>query len=179
MKHYNIKTGAFTLIELMIVLLIILILTMLSFYYYEPIKKKAYNLVALSDLRNLTIALELAYIDRAAYPEHLIDNISKAWVPSNAFVLDESLGFIPSKEVIVYYDSNGSESYLLATKHIMGDKIFIKSSSTSRMYSIYVELDNKSKDAPESIFPAIDLPEASPLLDDAYFSEHDKIYKSL
>ena len=152
---------------------------MLSLYYYEPIKTRAYNLVALSDLRNLTITLELAYIDRSAYPEHLIDNISKAWVPSNAFVLDESLGFIPSKDVIVYYDSNGSEDYLIATKHIRGDKIFIKSNSASRIYSIYIDPDNKSNDTPESIFPAIDLPEASPLLDDAFFSKHDNIYKSL
>ena len=179
MKIYNIKQGAFTLIELMIVLLIVYILVMLSLYYYEPIKTRAYNLVALSDLRNITIALESAYLNGKAYPEHLIDNVSETWIPSDVFVLDESTGFIPSKDVIVYYDSNGSEDYLIATKHIRGDKIFVKSSSSSRIYSIYIDPDNKSKDAPESIFPAIDLPEASPLLDDAYFIKHESIYKSL
>jgi len=179
MKIYNIKQGAFSLIELMIVLLIVYILVMLSFYYYEPIKTRAYNLVALSDLRNLTIALESAYLNGKAYPEHLIDNVSKSWIPSDASVLDESTSFMPSKGVIVYYDSNGSEDYLIATKHIEGDKIFIKSSNSSRIYSIYTDPDNKSKDAPESIVPTIDLPEPSPLLDDVYFLKHENIYKSL
>lgn len=141
--------------------------------------KRAYNLVALSDLRNFTISLEAAYIDNMSYPKCLIDNISREWLPPSAFELDNSIDFIPSKDVLVYYDSNAGEAYLLATKHFKGDRVFIKSSEASKIYSIYIETDNKSKDAPVSIFPDITLPEASHLLDDTYFMKHKTIYDPL
>ena len=173
------KTLAFTLIELMIVLLIIYVLVILSFIYYKPVMKRAYNSVALSDLRNFTISLEAAYIDNMSYPECLIDNISREWLPSSAFELDDSIGFMPSKDVIVYYDSNAGENYLLATKHINGSKIFIKSSNASLIYSIDVDNDTKRNDDSVTIFPDIDLPEPSPLLNDYYFTEHKNIFNPL
>lgn len=106
------KNRAFTLIELMVVLLIIYILVILSFIYYKPVMKRAYDLVALSDLRNFTVTLEYSYIDNMSYPKCLIDNISREWLPPNAFELDDSIGFIPSKDVIVYYNSNGGEDFI-------------------------------------------------------------------
>ena len=175
MKNNN----AFSLLELMVVLLIIYILVILSFIYYKPVMKRAYNLVALSDLRNFTIDLESAYIDNMNYPKCLIDNISREWLPPSAFELDDSIGFIPSKDVIVYYDSNTGEDYLLATKHIKGDKVFIKSSNASRIYSMYIETDNKSKDDPVPIYPIIILPKPSPLINDYYFSEHKQVFNPL
>ena len=173
------KNKAFTLIELMVVLLIIYILVILSFVYYKPIMKRAYNLVALSDLRNFTVSLEYSYIDNMSYPKCLIDNISREWLPPSAFQLDDSIGFIPSKNVIVYYDSDGKEAYLLATKHIKGDKVFIKSSNSSRIYSMYIDVDNKSDNTTLSIFPDIVLPEPSPLINDYYFSEHKQVFNPL
>jgi type II secretory pathway pseudopilin PulG len=170
---------AFSLIELMVVLLIIYILVILSFIYYKPVMKRAYNSVALSDLRNFTISLEAAYIDNMSYPECLIDNISREWLPPSAFELDDAIGFMPSKDVIVYYDSNAGEDYILATKHMKGDKMFIKSSNASRIYSVYIDPDNKSKDTPVSIYPVIVLPEPSPLLNDYYFTEHKNIFNPL
>ena len=173
------KNNAFSLLELLIVLLIIYFLLILSFIYYKPIMKRVYDLVALSDLRNFTISLEYSYVDNMSYPECLIDNISGEWLPPSAFELDDSIGFIPSKDVIVYYDSNGGEDYLLATKHIKGDKIFIKSSNASRIYSMYIDADNKSDNTTVSIFPDITLPDASPLINDYYFTEHKKVFNPL
>ena len=173
------KNNAFSFLELLIVLLIVYFLFILSFTYYKPLFRRTYNLVAISDLRNFTISLESAYIDNMSYPKCLIDNISREWLPPSAFELDDSFGFVPSKNVIVYYDSDGSEDYLLATKHIKGDKVFIKSSNTSRIYSIFIDTDNKSKNSPVSIFPDITLPVASELLNDAYFMKHRVIYSPL
>jgi hypothetical protein len=141
--------------------------------------KRAYDLVALSDLRNFTVTLEYSYIDNMSYPKCLIDNISREWLPPNAFELDDSIGFIPSKDVIVYYNSNGGEDYILATKHIMGDKIFIKSSNASRIYSIDIDNDTERNDDSVTIFPDITLPEPSPLLNDYYFTEHKNIFNPL
>jgi type II secretory pathway pseudopilin PulG len=173
------KSSAFTLIELMIVLLIIYILVILSFIYYKPLMIRAYNLVALSDLRNFTTALESSYIDNMSYPKCLIDNISEGWLPPSAFELDDAIGFMPSKDVIVYYDSNEGEDYILATKHMKGDKMFIKSSNASRIYSMYIDSDNKSDNTSVSIFPVIVLPEPSPLLNDYYFTEHKNVFNPL
>lgn len=174
---YNVSS--FTLVELLVVLLIIYVLVILSFIYYKPIMKRAYNSVALSDLRNFTIYLEAAYIDNMSYPECLIDNISRGWLPSSAFELDDSIGFIPSKDVIVYYDSNAGEDYILATKHMKGDKMFIKSSNASRIYSIDIDNDTKRNDDSVTIYPVIVLPEPSPLLNDYYFTEHKNIFNPL
>jgi type II secretory pathway pseudopilin PulG len=173
------KNNAFTLIELMVVLLIIYVLVIISFVYYKPIFRRTYNLVAISDLRNFTIDLEAAYIDNMSYPKCLIDNISKEWIPSSAFELDNSFGFMPSKNIIVYYDSYGGEDYILATKHINGDKIFIKSSNASRIYSIDIDNDTKSNGDSVTIFPDIDLPEPSPLINDYYFNQHKNVFNPL
>ena len=173
------KNNAFSLLELLIVLLIVYFLLILSFTYYKPLFRRAYNLIAISDLRNFTIDLEAAYIDNMSYPKYLIDNISGGWLPPSAFELDDSIGFIPSKDVIVYYDSNTGEDYLLATKHINGDKVFIKSSNASRIYSIYIGANNKSDNTTVSIFPDIVLPEPSPLINDYYFNEHKNVFHPL
>ena len=178
-KQKKINATSFTLVELLIVLLIIYVLVILSFIYYKPVMKRAYNIVALSDLRNFTTDLESAYIDNMSYPKCLIDNISGEWLPPSAFELDDSFGFVPSKNVIVYYDSDGKEAYLLATKHIKGDKVFIKSSNSSRIYSMYIDVDNKSDNTTLSIFPDIVLPEPSPLLNDYYFTEHKNVFDPL
>ena len=173
------KNNAFSFLELLIVLLIVYFLFILSFTYYKPLFRRTYNLVAISDLRNFTISLESAYIDNMSYPKCLIDNISREWLPPSAFELDDSFGFVPSKNVIVYYDSDGKEAYLLATKHIKGDKVFIKSSNSSRIYSMYIDVDNKSDNTTLSIFPDIVLPEPSPLINDYYFSEHKQVFNPL
>ena len=86
---------------------------------------------------------------------------------------------MPSKNIIVYYDSYGGEDYILATKHINGDKIFIKSSNASRIYSIDIDNDTKSNGDSVTIFPDIDLPEPSPLINDYYFNQHKNVFNPL
>ncbi|MDY6822093.1 MAG: prepilin-type N-terminal cleavage/methylation domain-containing protein [Deferribacterota bacterium] len=170
------KNKGFSLIELMISLLIVLILFILSVEYYKPLMKRAYNYVALSDLRNFATALEGSYIDKMGYPKALVDNLTGEWLPENVFrLIDDTIGYMPSKDVLVYYDSDGLENYIIATKHVKGDKIYIKTSMTSSIYYISEQNDNTSK---VSIYPTVKLPEASFNLDDSFFL-NSKIYDKM
>jgi type II secretory pathway pseudopilin PulG len=173
-----VKRAAFSLIELLVVILIVDILVILSFKYYKPLVNRTYNLVAISDLRNITTALEGVYPDNMNYPLALVDNLSCIWLNSNVFVLDDKIGYIPSKDVLVYYSCDRGINYVLATKHIKGDKIFIKATSTSKIYSVNVDNESGS-DNNTSIYPRIKLPEPSDSINDKYFLGKSTIYKPM
>ena len=65
MKFYTQK--GFTLLELLITMCIIMILAGIAIPSYKDYKKKAYNVRALSDLKNISTAEELYYIDNEKY----------------------------------------------------------------------------------------------------------------
>ena len=57
----------FTLLELLITMCIIMILAGIAIPSYKDYKKKAYDVRALSDLKNVSTAEELYYIDNEQY----------------------------------------------------------------------------------------------------------------
>ncbi|MGI6680536.1 MAG: type IV pilin protein [Bdellovibrionota bacterium] len=62
----NTQNG-FTLLELLITMCIIMILAGIAVPAYKDYKKKAYDVRALSDLKNVSTAEELYYIDEEKY----------------------------------------------------------------------------------------------------------------
>ena len=57
----------FTLLELLITMCIIMILASIAVPSYKDYKKKAYDVRALTDLKNIATAQELYYIDNEKY----------------------------------------------------------------------------------------------------------------
>ena len=137
----------FTLIELLVVIAIITILATISIPQFAKYRVRAYNVVALSDLRNFKVDLEAYYTDvgHLGYPPGLTgDTANNKWYTSDdvASALDDetwdsSLSFIPSNRVDVYYDVSTDRThqvYAVGTKHLNGDTMYASTSHSSRIY---------------------------------------------
>ena len=137
---------AFTLIELLVVIAIITILATISVPQFAKYRVRAYNTVALSDLRNFKVDLEAYYTDlgNLGYPETLSASQTQGqWMEYTTVTTDlnndawnAGLAFLPSNRVEVYYDaSDNLQVYILGTKHVNGSAVYASTSHTSRIYS--------------------------------------------
>ncbi len=103
----------FTLLELLITMSIILILSSVAIPAYKDYRKKAFDVRALSDLKNITTAQELYYMDNEAYLECRDDSCLN--LPGIQTI---------SKGVTVNVTLDG-DSYIAKAKHESSDKEFI------------------------------------------------------
>ena len=137
---------AFTLIELLVVIAIITILATISVPQFAKYRVRAYNTVALSDLRNFKVDFEAYYTDlgNMGYPDVLFDGQAiQAWTEFteitdalNNDTWNAKLAFLPSNRVEVYYDvSDNNQVYAIGTKHVNGSAVYASTSHTSRIYS--------------------------------------------
>ena len=137
---------AFTLIELLVVIAIITILATISVPQFAKYRVRAYNVVALSDLRNFKVDLEAFYTDlgNLGYPDTLSASQAQGvWFEYTAITTDLNqdgwnarLAFLPSNRVEVYYDSSDNHQvYIIGTKHVNGSAVYASTSHTSRIYS--------------------------------------------
>jgi len=136
----------FTLIELLVVIAIITILATISVPQFAKYRVRAYNVVALSDLRNFKVDLEAYYTDlgNLGYPDTLSTSQTQGqWMQYDQITTDLNqdgwnarLAFIPSNRVEVYYDaSDNHQVYIIGTKHVNGSAVYASTSHTSRIYS--------------------------------------------
>jgi len=122
----------FTLIELLVVISIITILAAISVPQFAKYRVRAYNVTAISDLRNIKTTLEAEYVDLLAYPGGTLDGSEDATGVS-AVIGD----FLPSNRVGVYYAAHpeeGPQMYVVATKHRDGNRVYAGSSHSSLLY---------------------------------------------
>jgi prepilin-type N-terminal cleavage/methylation domain-containing protein len=142
----------FTLIELLVVIAIITILATISIPQFAKYRVRAYNVVALSDLRNYKVDFEAYYTDigNLGYPTSIVslnEEATSSWVTSDQIkqaltngTYNASLSFIPSNNVDVYYNvggtvANNPQIYIIGTKHTNGNTVYASSSHTSRIYA--------------------------------------------
>jgi len=98
----------FTLIELMIVIAIIGILAAIAIPQFEFYRKRSYNSVAESDLRNACTAQEAYYVDNLTY--------------ANGFAnLVGTYGLYTSSNVVLTNASGGIDTYHMEAYHTSGD----------------------------------------------------------
>jgi len=142
----KINNKGFTLIELLVVIAIITILATISIPQFAKYRVRAYNVVALSDLRNFKVDFEAFYTDlgNLGYPSALFEGMTEGdWntydVITTAISNDqwnEKMAFLPSNRVEVYYDpSDNRQIYIVGTKHVNGTAVYASTSHTSRIYS--------------------------------------------
>jgi prepilin-type N-terminal cleavage/methylation domain-containing protein len=98
----------FTLIELMIVIAIIGILAAIAIPQFEFYRKRSYNAVAESDLRNACTAQEAYYVDNLTYAGAVTNLVS-------------SYGFYTSANVVFTNVSGGIDTYHMEVYHTSGD----------------------------------------------------------
>lgn len=139
----------FTLIELLVVIAIITILATISIPQFAKYRVRAYNVVALSDLRNYKVDFEAFYTDigNLGYPTSIAPSAEEGsdWITSSAIKTaltggnyNPNLSFIPSNNVDVYYDTDGTDHpqiYIIGTKHENGNTVYASTSHTSRIYA--------------------------------------------
>jgi len=110
----NIKESGFTLIELLVTVAIIGILSSIAIPAFTDYKKRAFNTMALSDLRNGITSQEAYFADNEVYAECENDQCESI-LPG--FVLSDGVGFDTGL-------ATGSTSrYLAGTCHIKGSSI--------------------------------------------------------
>jgi len=123
----------FTLIELLVVISIITILAAISVPQFAKYRVRAYNVTAISDLRNIKTTLEAEYVDLLAYPDGPLDG-SEDGSGVSAVMGD----FMPSNHVEVVYTAavagDDPQMYVLATKHRDGNRVYGTSSHASLLY---------------------------------------------
>ena len=135
----------FTLIELLVVIAIITILATISIPQFAKYRVRAYNVVALSDLRNFKVDFEAFYTDlgNLGYPATLFTGMAEGWngydvitTAINDSNWNAKMAFLPSNRVEVFYDpSTNQQIYIVGTKHVNGTAVYASTSHTSRIYS--------------------------------------------
>ncbi len=100
----------FTLIELMIVIAIIGLLATIAIPQFVTYRLRAYNALAVSDLRNASIAQEAYYVDHRTYTSD-IDTLG-------------GYGFRQTQDVTVQVPSKDDNSYTITANHDKGDKTY-------------------------------------------------------
>lgn len=151
--HKNNKSG-FTLIELLVVIAIISLLSSIVSSSLSNARSKARDAVRLSDIRQISTALELYYSDRGSYPvgeflslQYTADPLS-FWRgdPSlnNALVLalEPYLKKIPT-------DPRNNDSNCYAN----GAHFYTYESPTGKSYGIYASLENPRAGAQDPLGP--------------------------
>jgi prepilin-type N-terminal cleavage/methylation domain-containing protein len=174
MKTKNSK--AFTLIELLVVITIITILATISIPQFSKYRIRAFNVAALSDLRNLSTELEAYYVDDFKYPVNLYGSNAN-WVTSDQITtfMDTNTGdftFYPTKGVSVRYVAGANQQvYILSTKHASGDAFYVRSSFSSRIYQdrddTYKGVSNADPSA-GATFPTLDETNSTTYKDSAF-----------
>ena len=135
----------FTLIELLVVITIITILATISIPQFAKYRIRAYNVVALSDLRNLKVDLEAYYADPGTgfrYPESLygVQTGQGGWITNDQIIdyLEVAANrptFVPSNSVEAYYGAaTNGQVYVLGTKHTNGTSVYASTSHAGRIY---------------------------------------------
>jgi len=100
----------FTLIELMIVIAIIGILATIAIPQFLAQRLRGYNILAVSDVRNASIAQEAYYVDHRRYTSEL------------ATLTD--YGFRQTQGVTVQVPSKDDNAYTITANHDKGDKTY-------------------------------------------------------
>ena len=166
----------FTLIELLVVITIITILATISIPQFAKYRIRAFNVAALSDLRNLSTELEAYFVDDFRYPESLYGSSGAGdWIDSNEITTfmdtyEGELNFYPSKGVSIKYAVGATgQVYILATKHASGNTFYARSSFSSRFYQDksddYLGVSNADGNA---TFPPLDETDSSTYKDSAF-----------
>jgi type IV pilus assembly protein PilA len=139
------KKKGFTLIELLIVVAIIAILAAIAIPQFSQYRIKGYNAAASSDIRNGKTAEEALFADFQGY-----GNSATTWATAA----------VPGPVTITTTDTSGNSraitsgisnnvmfmattelgggakaaSYVLTSKHLMGDRVFAADSDTTTLY---------------------------------------------
>lgn len=132
----------FTLIELLVVITIITILATISIPQFAKYRVRAFNAVAISDLRNAKTELEGWYLDpaRYRYPTSgdgtgLGEETCYGTNPGDCLESVDEFDFkFSNKDQHAYAADASGQYYLLATKHINGDSVYGSGSGVSRVY---------------------------------------------
>jgi prepilin-type N-terminal cleavage/methylation domain-containing protein len=133
----------FTLIELLVVITIITILATISIPQFAKYRIRAYNAVAISDLRNAKVELEGFYLDPEKYRYPTADDgitvpcTVAGTTPGQCLELVSGFDFGFSNRDQHYYNADASgQYYTLATKNVNGDAVYASSARASRTYFI-------------------------------------------
>ncbi|MFB0532540.1 MAG: type IV pilin protein [Desulfatiglandales bacterium] len=102
----------FTLIELMVVIAIIGILAAIAIPQFGFYRKRSCNSVALSDLKNFTVAQEAYYVDNATYC-------------SSVGQLVSGFGAFTSSRVVLQIHTANANTYNMTSYHTSGDKTYL------------------------------------------------------
>lgn len=99
------KDGGFTLIELLVAMGILAILAALAISQYQEYRARAYDKVALSDLKNAITAIENYHLDNRIYPDDYTDLLP--------------LGFNFSKDVCFtkFHEHDNNQTVHMHIKH--------------------------------------------------------------
>jgi prepilin-type N-terminal cleavage/methylation domain-containing protein len=139
------KKKGFTLIELLIVVAIIAILAAIAIPQFSSYRVKGYNAAASSDIRNGKTAEEALFADYQGY-----GNSATTWAvasvagPVTITTTDTSnnsrsltTGISNNVMFMAKTDVGGGgkgASYILTSKHLMGDRVFAADSDTTTLY---------------------------------------------
>ena len=127
----------FTLIELLVVITIITILATISIPQFAKYRVRAYNAVAISDLRNAKVELEGYYLDPEKYKYPVITGGCTGVNAGECLEKESGFDFGFSNKSQHFYKSDGSgQFYVIATKNLNGDTVYGSSARASRTYYI-------------------------------------------
>jgi prepilin-type N-terminal cleavage/methylation domain-containing protein len=124
------KYSAFTLIELLVVIAIIAILSTFSVITLSSARDKARDAKRLSDVRNITTALEMYYNDSGVYPPEAVD----MYETSTIFCLSNQ-GISSTCGAVVYAGS-------LPTDPVSGLNYLYTPTSSQLFYTVAFTLDS-------------------------------------
>jgi type IV pilus assembly protein PilA len=139
------KKKGFTLIELLIVVAIIAILAAIAIPQFSQYRIKGYNAAASSDIRNARTAEESLFAEWQGY-----GNSATTWATAavpGPFIIATSDAAGNPRSISVGISNNvmmmantelgggaRSASYLITSKHLMGDRVFAADSDTVTLY---------------------------------------------
>jgi prepilin-type N-terminal cleavage/methylation domain-containing protein len=112
MKQSRKNQTGFTLIELLVAVAIVGILTSIAIPQYKEYRAKAYDAVALSDIRSVALAEESYLIDNQQYYACTNDGCS------------ELPGIIKLSKGVTLEVQTTDDNYIIIGKHALGSKEF-------------------------------------------------------